>query len=138
MGWCYCIPGEEYIISGMLMDKKTVLPLLINGKMVQASKKFTPEEMNGTVDVTFEFDGTKLDGKELVVFENIYRVTDSGYEKHIASHEDINDEAQTFTVKVPNEQPKTGDTNSIALYIGLVFASILAAAILFLKRKKMD
>ena len=101
------IPGQEYEVQGVLMDKETGKPLMVNDKQITSSVKFTPNEPNGTVELEFAFDSTGLVGKEIVVFENLYK---EGVE--IAVHADLNDENQTVKVE---EQPegsifdKTGD-----------------------------
>lgn len=67
---------------------------------------------NGSVDVTFTFDGSSLDGKSLVVFEELYLLTDMDHdgtpEKEIkaAEHKDITDEGQTVLLKAPEEEPE--------------------------------
>ncbi|MGN0273892.1 MAG: VaFE repeat-containing surface-anchored protein [Chordicoccus sp.] len=93
------IPGKSYTVSGTLMDKSTGKALTQNGKTVTASKTFTPDKADGTVDVTFTFDATQLSGKSVVVFEK------ASYDgKDIASHEDLTDTNQTVYV------PKIGTT----------------------------
>lgn len=85
--------GEEYIIKGILMDKETGKPLLIDGREVTNEVKFVPTKSNDTIDVEFKFDASTLGGKQLVVFETLYK---DGEE--IASHKDIEDEGQTVTI----------------------------------------
>ena len=84
------IPGKEYTVDGKLMDKETGKAFVVDEKEVTASAKFTPEEANGTIDITFKFDGTGLEEKSLVAFETV------SYEGHeVAIHTDIKDEGQT-------------------------------------------
>ena len=92
--------GKEYTVTGRLMDKETGKEL---EPAVTGSAKFTPTESNGTVDVTFTLDASKLAGKKVVAFEKV-----SEGEKEVAVHEDINDEGQTIVVKTPN--PSIGTT----------------------------
>ena len=76
-------------MTGTLMDRAT-------GKAVDgatASATFTPKEESGTVTVTFEADGSKLAGHDLVAFEVLTRG-----EATVATHEDIEDEGQTVRV----------------------------------------
>ena len=87
------VPGVEYTVKGVLMDKATNQPLLVGGEKVTAEKTFTPEDEDGTVVVTFEFDATGLDNKSLVVFEELY-----ANNSIIADHKDITDEGQTVTL----------------------------------------
>ena len=93
-------PGTEYTVSGRLMDKETGNEL---SPAVTATTKFTPTSANGTVDIKFTLDASKLGGKKVVAFE---KVSEGG--NVVASHEDINDDGQTVVVKTPN--PSIGTT----------------------------
>ena len=88
--------GETYKISGVLMDKSTGEPLLVNEQPVIAELDFTPTSSEGTVELTYTFDGSALAGKSVVVFEDLYQG-----ENVVASHADINDEGQTVTFGQP-------------------------------------
>lgn len=90
------VPGKEYKATGVLMDKETGEKLLVNGKEITAETTFIAETKNGSVDVTFIFDATGLHGKEIVVFEDLYREN-----VLLATHTDINDEGQTVKIKNP-------------------------------------
>lgn len=90
------VPGKEYKVTGVLMDKETGEKLLVDGKGITAETVFVPETKNGSVDVTFIFDATGLHGKEIVVFEDLYREN-----VLLATHADINDEGQTVKIKNP-------------------------------------
>ena len=91
------LAGKEYEVTGTLMNKETGEPLLVDGKEVKSTVKFTaptPEDgskyVSGTVDVTFKFDGSALAGKAVVAFED---VTYKGIT--VFTHADINDNDQT-------------------------------------------
>lgn len=90
------VPGKEYKVTGVLMDKETGEKLLVDGKEITAETVFVPETKNGSVDVTFIFDATGLHGKEIVVFEDLYREN-----VLLATHADIDDEGQTIKIKNP-------------------------------------
>lgn len=90
------VPGKEYKVTGVLMDKETGEKLLVNGKEITAKTTFIAETKNGSVDVTFIFDATGLHGKEIVVFEDLYREN-----VLLATHADINDKGQTVKIKNP-------------------------------------
>ena len=94
--------GKEYTVSGRLMDKETGKEL---SPAVTATTKFTPTATEGTVDIKFTLDASKLGGKKVVAFE---KVSQGGEE--VAAHEDINDEGQTVTVKKPVPNPSIGTT----------------------------
>ena len=86
-------PGKLYTISGVLMDKATGEPLLVDGAEVTAEVEFTPEAADGTVELTYTLDASLFAGTSIVVFETLYQ---DGVE--IAVHANINDEAQTITI----------------------------------------
>ena len=96
--------GETYKISGVLMDKETGEPLLVGEQQVTAELEFTPTSSEGSVELTYTFDGSALAGKSVVVFEDLYQG-----ENVVASHADINDEGQTVTFG----QPEIGTTATI-------------------------
>ena len=100
-------PGETYSISGILMDKATGEPLLVDGAEVTAEVEFTPESASGTVELTYTLDASTLAGATIVVFETLYS---DGVE--IAAHTDINDEAQTVEITEP-EKPTLGTTATV-------------------------
>ena len=97
--------GQEYKLSGVLMDKETGEPLVIGEEQVTSEATFTPTETNGTVEVLFSFNATGLEGKDLVVFEKLFQG-----ETEIASHEDLEDEGQTVTFV---ETPEIGTTATV-------------------------
>ncbi len=101
------IPGEEYELKGVLMDKATKKPMLDDyGKKIISKVKFVPEETNGEVEVTFTFDGVNLAGKSTVAFEYLYH---DG--KEVAAHTDIEDKGQTVDfpeLKTKLLDPKSG------------------------------
>ena len=101
----HLIPGKEYTVKGVLMDKATGEPFLVNGEQVESEVTFVPENPSGEVTVTFVFDGTGItENTDLVVFESLYK---DGME--LAVHADIEDEGQTVTVLVP----EVGTTASV-------------------------
>ena len=97
--------GQEYTLKGVLMDKETGEPLLLNDQQVTSEATFTPAEASGTIEVLFTFDASALTGKAVVVFETLFQG-----ETEIASHEDIEDEGQTVTFV---EGPKIGTTATV-------------------------
>lgn len=94
------IVGNEYTVKGILMDKTTGKALLVNGKEVTAEKKFIPEEKDGFVELEFTFSPKGLDGKDLVVFEELF----NSNAKLVGEHKDINDPDQT--VHTPSVKTK--------------------------------
>ena len=93
----HLIPGKEYVLKGVLMDKSTGKPLVIDGEEIHAETVFTPDAPSGEAIVEFTFDSKFIKTEtELVVFESLYK---DG--KELAVHADIEDEGQTVKVKVP-------------------------------------
>lgn len=93
----HLIPGKKYVLEGVLMDKTTGSPLVINGKGVCAETVFIPDAPAGEAAVSFTFDSRFIKADtQLVVFE---RLLSDGTE--LAVHADLHDEDQTVTVKVP-------------------------------------
>lgn len=93
----HLVPGKEYTVKGMLMDKTTGEPLLIDEKEIRSEITFTPDEPTGEVIVSFEFDTRYIKkDTDIVVFESLY-----SEDKELAVHAEIDDEGQTVTVKIP-------------------------------------
>lgn len=136
--------GREYTVKGILMDKKTGEAIKVNGQEITSEKTFTAKDTKGAVNVTFKFNGSDMDSVDAVVFETLYEG-----ESVIASHEDLEDEEQTVSIKteepnIPgnNGNVQTGDIGTkfiLPACIGggaaLILAGI-AAVILFYKKKK--
>ena len=91
------IPGKEYTLKGVLMDKTTGEPLLLNGKEIRSEVTFVPEAASGSVVVTFTFDSKFIkNDTDIVVFESLYYAN-----RELTVHADIEDEGQTVTVHIP-------------------------------------
>ena len=134
----HLVPGKEYTIKGILMDKSTNEPFTVDGIEITSEVTFTPEEPNGEVTVSFTFDASGItQTTELVVFETLYR---DGVE--IAAHADIKDEGQTVTITVPEpEIPNTGDASNrrtLATIMSVSAFGIAALAYYLLKKKKSN
>lgn len=83
--------GREHTVSGVLMNKETGTPLLVNGQKVTAEKTFTVENSPGEVELEFVIeDGSVLRGKTVVVFEDVFEG-----DLKVGTHADINDEEQS-------------------------------------------
>ncbi len=130
------IPGKEYTISGVLMNKATGKPFEVDSKPVVSSAVFIPEEAEGTAAVAFEFDSKGITKEtELVAFEEIYKG-----DMKLAVHSDINDEGQTVKIKIP-EIPDTGDAGlNKGIVIGTVIcgAALLFFFIFYLRKKNRE
>ena len=138
-------PGVRYSVVGELIVKDSGDPLVEHGKKVKAVGTFVPKDEKGTAKVEFTVDTTGLKGKELVAFETCYNVEGmtksdaksvATVEKEgieVADHKDLDDEAQTVTVRRGN--PSTGETPMTMPWIvfGICAAALAAIGI----RKKV-
>ena len=141
MYYNHLIPGREYTVKGILMDKSIGAALLVNGKEITAEITFTPEKAKGEVIVRYTFDGKGINRKtDIVVFEALYC---DGEE--LAVHADIDDTDQTVTLTVPpapyTPAPKTGDSSKLGFWIGLAavaLGGVISAGIIRIKSRKDD
>ena len=112
----YCAPaGKPYTITGVLMDKTTGSPILVDNQPVTQSVTFTPEQNCGTVELIFPaIDTTAIAGHPIVAYETLYKVVpgepgEPDTKEPILPHEDPNDPNQTvyvidlYTTVKPNE-----------------------------------
>ena len=90
------IPGKEYTLKGIVMDKETGKAVLNNGKKVEFTKKFTADNANGRVDASVTFDAHHYRRHRLVVFESLYYT-----DYLLTDHRDINDVDQSLDVTNP-------------------------------------
>lgn len=107
------VPGNEYTIRGRLMDQETGELFIVNnhvlmveahirvtedGKIVALSGEKTTvtnydavrHEVDGTIDIVFEFDSTVLEDRSAVAYEELYHNA-----INVVSHVDLNDQQQT-------------------------------------------
>ncbi|MEK5110326.1 VaFE repeat-containing surface-anchored protein [Bacillus sp. FSL R5-0677] len=153
------IVGKEYVAKGKLMDKATKKPLLVDGKEVAVESKFTAKEKNGSITLDFTVNASKLQGKEVVVFEELYQddilvainvdIEDAGHtvkfkEKKLGKPQPEKPQSE----KPQSEQPKTGKTSKAGtlpatggnMYftwfsVGAGLLLLTLGAILFMKRR---
>lgn len=121
------IVGKEYKLIGYVVLKE-------NGKTMTEKKevRFMPQSQNGSVNIEFEIDTKGLDGKELVVFEEVHDLEGN----LLIDHKDINDKGQTVKVlPVPDTpyNPNTGDTGIFAVISTLVISVV---ALYFVTKKQ--
>lgn len=131
-------PGKEYTVKGVLMNKSTGEPLLVDGEEIRSSFTFKPDAPDGEITVTFVFDASGLtSAADIVVFESLYRD-----DVEIAVHADIEDKGQTVKITPPvPDVPQTGDDSNLGFWIGLGAVAVggaVASAIILMKKKKDD
>ena len=157
------VPGREFIVHGILMDKNTGDALVdANGNTVENSVVFTPESSEGDVEVRFEFDASTLAGLDVVVFENLYRIDtvtnrqpdDNGdddqapvgdvpsTQRLVATHADINDEGQTVSIRasdLASDQLASDLVQTGAMIgAGLIGIAIAGSIVTYAIRKRHD
>ena len=138
------IPGKEYTMTmtihvkdkdgkdeGELKDK--------DGNPVTTTVTFTPEKSDGTVEVPYTVDASKLEGKDIVAFESLQK---DG--KEVSAHADITDNNQTIhvkktpeTPKTPKSVPNTGQSPFAMVAVGVGVLGIAGSgAWMFIRRRK--
>lgn len=102
------LPGQEYTMSGTIMDKETGEPLVnADGNPITSTLTFTPEQESGSVELTFEIPGSIASGKHLVAFEQLLDASGNV----LTVHEDIEDEEQTVSYPAIQTTAKAETTN---------------------------
>lgn len=86
------VPDRTYDLEAVAMDQETGKPILdVDGNIVTATAQFTPKDKNGSAEVIFTCDLSKVDfrDKATVLYEDLY------YNKvRLAVHKDLNDTNQ--------------------------------------------
>lgn len=70
----HLVPGKEYTVKGVLMDKATGKELLIDGKKITSEATFIPDEPTGEVIVSFEFDARYINEETNIVVLKVFTV----------------------------------------------------------------
>lgn len=98
------VPGVEYVLRAVIMDRETGEALYVGGERVEASTAFKALDTYGTAEVEIPFDAAGLEGRELVVFETL-----SKGQAVLAVHHDIDDADQAVTVVPPHIATSAAD-----------------------------
>ena len=130
------LPERNYTVTGVLIDRATGKPIISDGKVVTAERKFIPKSAGGYVELTFHFEEKELAGKTVVAFETL-KLNDS----IVGVHRDIHDKEQTVILKetkgkanrVKSDVPQTGDKANLLVFVNLLLALLLLS---FLMAKK--
>ena len=148
--------GTKYQLKGWQMVKDEKAEFLMDGKRVENDYIFTAADTKMEVEIVFTFDASKLGGKQLVTFEELYDITNPDEPVKVTEHKDITDKGQTVTIKeVPEtpapeepkkpetpdtpshkvtDSPKTGDNTNVAAFA--VLLGLSAAGLAFAAYKK--
>lgn len=118
-----------------------------DGKAVTATTKFKTggskgAYVSGTVNMTFTFNATGLNKRDVVVFEQCWNV-DTGVQWIVASHEDITAENQTMYIDSTRVRRRrrwwwnTGSGSDMIVYGGIGLSAVVAiGAIIYVESKK--
>ena len=115
---------ERYKLVGYIVEKKgengsetvdtpiqapneegNVVEIKVSSAMDLRNASAIPTE----AEMRFVFDTREFAGKEIVIYEELYRVENNGSETLIAWHKDVNDEKQTVEVFEPKIKTKALD-----------------------------
>lgn len=122
-------------MKGILMDQSTGEALLVDGKTVTAETTFIAEQSDGSIEMKFVFDSSALQGKAVVVFENLYQD-----DTLVATHADLEDQGQTviFQKEVPPTPPavKTGDAAVPYRLVGIIIMAAAVISMILYKKKQ--
>lgn len=101
----------EYEIKGTVVDAETGEPIKVNGQEVTKTEKVFLNKGNGETEMSFTFDATGLEGKTLVVFEEIYW---DGMK--VGEHCDLTDEDQSIHLPKVGTSAKDSETGTNISY----------------------
>lgn len=118
-------PGTEYKLVGALYDVDTECAIKADGTISEnkdvikfdtddtyamASIVFTPTEKDGTLELTFNYDASKLAGHKIVVLEKLYL---NNTKTLVATHTNKADSDQTVEIATPGMKTNaTGEDNT--------------------------
>ena len=129
--------GNKYHVYGVLMNKTTGQPAKAGGKEIVGDATFVAKDTKGTEQVTFRFNAADLKAGDYVVFETLYEVNaETGDEKPVASHRDLNDKSQTVRRPSTPPGPRTGDENMPFVWIAVLAASCMAAFGIYASKRR--
>lgn len=138
-------PGKTYRVEGKLMNKADGGEIVdgTTNSTVTATAEFVPDSENGTTEVKFSFDGSKLANTDTVVFENLYKVGagSNGDDAHVGKHEDLSDTNQTVhfdEADLASDIVETGDSAKAAYAVtgAALIALIAAGTVVAIRRVK--
>ena len=102
------LPGKTYTMTGTLVDKKT-------GDVITkeaVTKNFTPDNPNGYVDIEFKVDTDKLEGNDIVAFEELSMKKEDAVLGHGNSTDAKNESSDADKNTPDNKQTESENTNA--------------------------
>lgn len=125
------VPGEEYNLTGRLVDKEKGKPLANNGEEILKTITFIPEKPDDSIEMDFKFDSSALGSEAVVAYQELSRDGEV-----LAVHADINNEKQTVSFKDVPKSPPTGDSLSKLPFIGLSLSILSCLAVIAVKYRR--
>ena len=150
-------PGKSYRLYGweMVKNKEMTAKLVVDEKPVENELRFTADDKTKKAVIEFTFPATHLAGSDVVVFEELYDMTEPEHPELVAEHKDIENRSQTVSIKKPVQKeikkkaekkttkkvtekktvpvpraPKTGDTSPVFLFVFILLAVLSCIAII--------
>ena len=109
---------------------------MIDGEPVENEIEFVATEEKQQVEIEFSFPAEELGGSDIVIFEELYDITEPEKPEMIAEHKDINNKYQTVAIEEPEKPqpevksaPKTGDINVRTLSVFILLLVLSCAAV---------
>lgn len=103
--------GKKYRLFGWEMVKSENAELKVDGKRVENAVEFIADTADKEVEIEFMFDASSLGGSDLVIFEELYDITEPEQAEMVAEHKDIENEEQTVFVDEQDIRIHTTATN---------------------------
>ena len=129
--------------------------MVVDEKPVENELLFTADDKMKKAVIEFTFPATHLAGSDVVVFEELYDLTEPEHPELVAEHKDIENRSQTVSIKKPVQKeikkkaekkttkkvtekkmvpvpraPKTGDTSPVFLFVFILLAVLSCIAII--------
>ncbi len=103
--------GKDYRLFGWEMMKNENTELKVDGKRVENTVEFAADAKDKQVEIEFTFDASSLGGSDLVIYEELYDITEPENPELVAEHKDIRNEDQTVFVGEQEIQIHTAAVN---------------------------
>jgi len=109
------VPGLTYRVRGILMNRETGEPLLVDGQTVTAEADFIPTSPDGYMELDFRFDARQFAAQDLttvVVFQRMYVIVGSGESEAPPSDEGAADGEEVppaGDAEEDSDEPDAGD-----------------------------
>ena len=90
--------GTKYQLKGWQMLKEENAELMIDGNRIANEYTFVADDEEMKVEIFYTFNASKLGGKNLVTFEELYDLSNPDEPIKVAEHKDIEDDGQTVLI----------------------------------------